>query len=175
MKNLFIVIVFLIGTNTAFAQNSAEERSMLDEVTATLDSDNLSLAQDAEEIRAMVGAYIEIFNARASSELAQDIFMASAQVATFVLPTSADIEELFDQLFYAGMESNWDHSTINNVDVCMAGPGLAFVDLNYSRIDDVGKQIQPAERASLLIIRETDGQWRISAVHPHDAARKVTC
>jgi ketosteroid isomerase-like protein len=174
MKNLFIVIVFLIGTNAAFAQDSAEERSLLDEVTATLDSDNLSLAQDAEEIRVLVRAYIEIFNARASSELAQDIFMTSAQVATFVLPTAADTEELFDRL-YAGMESNWDHSTINNIDVCMAGPGLAFVDLNYSRIDDVGKPIQPAERASLLIIREIDGQWRISAVHPHDAARKVTC
>jgi hypothetical protein len=26
MKNLFIVIVFLIGTNTAFAQDSVEER-----------------------------------------------------------------------------------------------------------------------------------------------------
>ncbi len=83
MKNLFIVIVFLIGTNTAFAQDSAEERSLLDEVTATLDSDNLSLAQDAEEIRVLVRAYIEIFNARASSELAQDIFMTSAQVANF--------------------------------------------------------------------------------------------
>jgi len=57
----------------------------------------------------------------------------------------------------------------------MAGPALAFVDLNYSRIDDVGKPIQPAERASLLIIREIDGRWRISAVHPHAAARKVTC
>ena len=174
MRNLFIVIVFLIGTNAAFAQDSAEERSLLDEVTATLDNGNLSLAQDAEAIRVLVRAYIEIFNARASSELAQDIFMTSAQVATFVLPTAADIEELFDQL-YAGMESNWDHSTINNIDVCMAGPGLAFVDLNYSRMDEVGKLIQPAERASLLIIRKMEGQWRISAVHPHDAARKVTC
>ena len=174
MKKFFIVIAFFIGTNIAHAQDAAEDHSLLDEVTATLDSDNLSLAQDAEEIRVFVRKYIEIFNAQASGELAQDIFTTSAQVATFVLPTAADIEELFDQL-YAGMESNWDHSTINNIDVCMAGPGLAFVDLNYSRIDHIGKPIQPAERASLLIIREIDGQWRISAVHPHDAERKVTC
>ena len=174
VTNLYFVITFFIGTNIAHAQDAAEDRSLLDEMTATLPGDNLSLAKDAEEIRIFVGEYIEVFNARASGELAQDIFTTSAQVATFVLPAAADIEGLFDQL-YAGMESNWDHSTINNIDVCMAGPGLAFVDLNYSRIDDVGKLIQPAERASLLIIRKMEGQWRISAVHPHDAARKVTC
>ena len=174
MKNLFIVIVFLIGANATFAQDSEEERSLLDEVTATLDNDSLSLARDAEEVRGLVRAYLEIFNVRDSSKLAQDIFTASAQVANFVLPTSAAIEELFDRL-YAGMESNWDHSTINKIEVCIAGPGLAFVDLNYSRIDDVGEPIQPAERASLLIIREIDEQWRISAVHPHDAATKVRC
>ncbi len=174
MKKFFIVVAFFIGTNIAHAQDAAEDRSLLDEMTATLPSDNLSLSKNAEEIRVFVREYIEVFNARASGELAKDIFTTSAQVATFVLPTAADIEGLFDQL-YAGMESNWDHSTINNIDVCMAAPGLAFVDLNYSRIDDVGKLIQPAERASLLIIRKLEGQWRISAVHPHDAARKVTC
>jgi len=174
MKNFCIVIAFLIGTNIALAQDAAEDRSLLDEMTATVATDNLSLAQDEEKIRVFVREYIEVFNAQASSELAQDIFMTSAQVATFALPTTADIEELFDQI-YAGIESNWDHSIINNIDVCLAGPGLAFVDLNYSRIDDVGEPIQPVERASLLIIRGIEGQWRISAVHPHDAARKVTC
>ena len=174
MNNIIIVIAFFIGTNIALAQNAAEDGSLLDEMTATLASDNLSRAQDEEEIRVFVREYIEVFNARASSELAQDIFMTSAQVASFALPTTADIEELFDRI-YAGMESNWDHSIINNIGVCLAGPGLAFVDLNYSRLDDVGEPIQPVERASLLIIREIEGQWRISAVHPHDAARKVTC
>jgi hypothetical protein len=174
MKNLFIVIAFFIGTNIALAQDAVEDRSLLEEMTATLASDNLSLARDAEEIRDFVREYVEVFNARASSELSQNIFMNSAQVATFALSTTADIEDLFDRI-YAGMESNWDHSTINNIDVCLAGPGLAFVDLNYSRLDDAGEPIQPVERASLLIIREIEGQWRISAVHPHDAARKVTC
>jgi len=174
MKNLVIVIAFFIGTNIALAQDAAEDRSLLDETTATLASDNLVLTQDAEEIRVLVREYVEVFNARASSELAQNIFMTSAQVAPFALPTTADIEGLFDQV-YATIESNWDHSIINNVDVCLAGPGLAFVDLNYSRLDEVGEPIQPVERASLLIIREIEGHWRISAVHPHDAARKVTC
>ncbi len=174
MKNLVIVIAFFIGTNIALAQDAAEDRSLLDETTATLASDNLVLTQDAEEIRVLVREYVEVFNARASSELAQNIFMTSAQVTTFALPTTADIEGLFDQV-YATIESNWDHSIINNIDVCLAGPGLAFVDLNYSRLDEVGEPIQPVERASLLIIREIEGQWRISAVHPHDAARKVTC
>ena len=174
MKNLVIVIAFFIGTNIALAQDAAEDRSLLDETTATLASDNLVLTQDAEEIRVLVREYVEVFNARASSELAQNIFMTSPQVSTFALPTTADIEGLFDQV-YATIESNWDHSIINNIDVCLAGPGLAFVDLNYSRLDEVGEPIQPVERASLLIIREIEGQWRISAVHPHDAARKVTC
>jgi ketosteroid isomerase-like protein len=174
MKNLFIVIALFIGTNIALAQDAAEDHSLLEEMTATLGSDDHSQAQDAEIIRALVTEYVELFNARASSELAQEIFMTSAQFAAFALPTSADIEALFDQI-YAGMESNWDHSITNSVDICFAGPGLAFVDFNYSRIDDTGEPIQPVKRASLLIIRETEGQWRISAVHPHDAARKVTC
>ena len=174
MKNLVIIIAFFIGTNIVLAQDAAKDHSLLDEMTATLASDNLFLTQDAEEIRVFVREYVEVFNARASSDLAQNIFMTSAQVATFALPTTADIEGLFDQI-YAGIESNWDHSIINNIDVCLAGPGLAFVDLNYSRLDEVGEPIQPVERASLLIIREIEGQWRISAVHPHDAARKVTC
>jgi ketosteroid isomerase-like protein len=174
MKTFSIVIAFLVGTSIVLAQDAAEDPSLLDKMTATLASDNLSLAQDAEEIRAFVREYVEVFNARASSELAQDIFMTPAQVATYALLTTADIEALFDQL-YAGIESNWDHSIINSIEVCLAGPGLAFVDLSYSRIDDADEPIQPVERASLLIIRETEGQWRISAVHPHDAARKVTC
>ena len=174
MKILSIVIAFFIGTSIVLAQDIAEDRSLLDKMTATLASDNLSLAQDAEEIRAFVRKYVDVFNARASGDLARDIFMTSAQIATYSLPTTTDIEVLFDQL-YAGIESNWDHSIINEIDVCLAGPGLAFVDLNYSRIDDTGEPIQPVKRASLLIIRETEGQWRISAVHPHDAARKVTC
>jgi len=174
MKNLVIAIVFFIGTNIALAQDAVEDRSLLDETTATLTSDNLSLAQDAAEIRVFVREYVKVFNARASSELAQNIFMTSAQIATFVLPTTAEIEGLFEQI-YAGMEPNWDHSIINNIDVCLAGPGLAFVDMNYSRLDEVGKPIQPVERASLLIIRESEGQLQISAVHPHDAAKNVTC
>ncbi len=100
--------------------------------------------------------------------------MTPAQVATFVLPTTTDIKELFDQL-YAGIEPNWDHSIINSVDVCLAGPGLAFVDLSYSRLDDAGEPIHPVERASLLIIREVAGRWRLAAVYAHDAARTVTC
>ena len=174
MKKFFIVIAFFIGTNIAHAQDAAEDRSLLDEMTSMLPSDSLSLAQDAEEIRDLLREYVKVFNAQDSSELAQDIFMTSAQLAAFVLPTRADIAEIFDQI-YAGIESNWDHSIINNIDVCLAGPGLAFVDLNYSRLNDAGEPIQPVERASLLIIREIEGQWRISAVHPHDAARKVTC
>ena len=174
MNNFFIVIAFFIGTNIALAQDAEKDRSLLEETTATLATNDLSLAQDAQELRAFVREYVEVFNSRASSELAHDFFMTSAQITTFALPTTAAIEELFDQI-YAGIESNWDHSTINNIDVCLAGPGLAFVDLNYSRLDDVGEPIQPVERASLLIIREIEGQWRISAVHPHDAARKVTC
>jgi hypothetical protein len=174
MNNFFIIVAFFIGTNIALAQDAAKDRSLLDETTATVVTDNVSLAQDAQEIRAFVREYIEVFNARASGELAHDMFMTSAQVVTFALPTTAAIEELFDQV-YASIESNWDHSIINNIDVCLAGPGLAFVDLNYSRIDDVGEPIEPVERASLLIIREVEGQWRISALHPHDAARKVTC
>lgn len=172
MKSLFIVIVFFFCSNNANAQTS--ERSLLDETTATLRSDKLSRAQDAEEIRDLVRTYIDVLNARDSTKLAQEVFMASAQVATFVLPTTSDIKELFDRL-YLGMGPNWDHSVIKRIDICVAGPGLAFVDLNYSRIDDVGEPIQPAERATFLIIRKLEEHWRISGAHPHDATRKVTC
>ena len=174
MSKLIVIFAFSIGSNIVLAQDTAKNRSLLDETTATVITDNVSLVQDEQEIRTFVREYIEVFNTRASGELAHEMFMTSAQVATFALPTTAAIEELFDQAF-AGIESNWDHSIINSIDVCMAGPGLAFVDLNYSRIDDVGEPINPVERASLFIIREVEGQWRISALHPHDAARKITC
>ncbi len=36
MKNLFIVITYLVGTNITFAQDAAEDRSLLEEVTATM-------------------------------------------------------------------------------------------------------------------------------------------
>jgi len=174
MKSLFISITFILGTSIAFAQDAAQDHSLLDELTATLSSDKRSLAQDEEEIQAFVREYVEVFNARASSTLAEDVFMTPAQVVTHALLTTVEIKDLFDQL-YAGIEPNWDHSIINNVDVCLAGPGLAFADLNYSRLDEIGKPILPVERASLLIIREIAGQWRIAGVHPHDAAKRVTC
>ena len=174
MNYFFTVIALFVGANIAIAQDAAKDRSLLEETTATLNTDELSLAEDEQEIRTFVRKYVDVFNARDSSELAHGIFMKSAQVATFTLPTTAAIKELFDQL-YAGIEPNWDHSIINSIDVCLAGPGLAFVDMNYSRIDDVGEPIQPFERGSLLVIREIEGQWRLSAIHTHDAVKKVTC
>lgn len=70
MKILSIAIAFFIGTSMVLAQEVAEDRSLLDKMTATLASDNLSLAQDAEEIRALVKEYIDVFNARASGDIA---------------------------------------------------------------------------------------------------------
>jgi ketosteroid isomerase-like protein len=174
MKSLYISITFILGTSIAFAQDTAQDSSLLDELTATLSNDKRSLVQDEKEIQAFVREYVEVFNARASSTLAEDIFMTPAQVVTHALLTTVEIKDLFDQI-YAGIEPNWDHSIINKVDVCLAGPGLAFADLNYSRLDATGNPIQPLERASLLIIREIAGQWRIAGVHPHDAAKGVTC
>jgi len=174
MKNLIISIAFSIGTNIAFAQDAVEVPSMLDEVTARLTSDKRSLDRNAEKIRVLAREYVEVFNARDSSKLAQNIFMTPVQFSTFVLPGIIEIEVFFEKI-YAGMEPNWDHTNINNIDVCLAGPGLAFVDMNYSRIDAAGEPMRPVERASLLIIRMSKGQWRISAVHLHDATKKVTC
>lgn len=174
MKKLIIFIAFIIGSNIVFSQGAVEVPSMLDEVTATLTSDQRSLDRDADKIRALVREYVEVFNAGDSSKLAQNIFMTPAQISTIVLPATVDIEVFFERT-YAGMEPNWNHTTINNIDVCLAAPGLAFVDMNYSRVDAAGEPMWPVERASLLIIRLSKELWRISAVHPHDATRKVTC
>lgn len=134
----------------------------------------VSFAQDAPEISSFVTEYISIFNDKESEALAQRIFVAPAQIATFALLTTDDVKNFFDQV-YEGIEPDWDHSIINSVDVYLRGRELAFVDLNYSRLTSSGELIPPNERASFLVVRKVEGDWRISGLYPHDASSRISC
>ena len=174
MKQLTVLIAVLLTADASFAQEAEQDRTLLDEDRSITLSDSDSLARDVEEIRSLVEDYIALFNARDDRELAERIFMAPAQAVTFVLPTVEDVERFFAQV-HAGIEPEYDRSVINNITVCLAGSDVAFVDLHYSRLDGDGAPIQPVQRASLLVVRQVEDMWRISALYPHDGDRQVSC
>ena len=174
MKQLIVMSAILMVADASVAQDGEQDRTLLDETTASLTGGSDSFARDVEEIRALVEEYIALFNARKNGELAERVFTAPAQAATFTLSTTEDIERFFDQV-HAGIEPEYDRSVINNIAVCLAGSDVAFVDLHYSRLDGNGAPIEPVERASLLVVREVEDMWRISALYPHDGARQVSC
>ena len=154
MKRFALVALLIVGVDTSFAQ-------------------------DSEDVRALIENYLALFNAEASRRIAEEIYAAPVQfiftIGHQVAQTTDEVENVFDLLLEDIKGRGWTHSVNHGVDVCMVRDGMAFVQIEYSRIDGNGRPIPPDQRVGLYVVRRFDTGWRIIAGYGFDAAADVTC
>ena len=115
---------------------------------------------DANDASAKVYEYFSVFNERGKQRIANEIYatplhiggatghrvLADAEAAV------KNLSSLYEQIDAQG----WKESRIKDVIVCVASESLAFVDTQYSRIDQSGIPIPPALRTNLYVLQKRD-------------------
>lgn len=136
---------------------------------------NISLAQEAEQLRALLDRHLALFSNEQSRVIAEEIIATPAIFGDRALLTHADTEMLFDELFADIKGRGWTRSVPLSVDVCELGQGLALMTLNYSRLREDGEAIPPRVRGSFFLLRKLETEWRVVAVYGRDPEVTVSC
>ena len=144
-------------------------------LAALLLTANISLAQDAEELRALLDQYLTLFSNEQSRVIAEEIMATPAIFWDRALLTHADTEMLFDELFADIKGRGWTRSVSLSVHVCELGQGLALMTLNYSALREDGEAIPPRVRGAFFLLRKLEAEWRIVAIYGRDPEVTVSC
>ncbi len=142
-------------------------------------SSTIPTIDDAEDASAKVYEYFSVFNEKDTQKIANEIYatplhiggatghrvLANAEAAV------KNLTNLYEQIDAQG----WKESRIKDVVVCVASDSLAFVDTQYSRIDQSGTPIPPTLRTNLYVLQKLDGDWRIVAFYSHDNDKRPGC
>jgi hypothetical protein len=138
-----------------------------------------AIADDAADAGAKVHEYFEVFNAKNTEKIANEIYSTPVHIGGGdghrVLATPEAAVENLETLYEAIIGRGWKESKISSLSICVASDTLALVDTQYSRLNHDGEPIPPSLRTILYVLQKIDGAWRIVAFYDHDDDKRPAC
>ena len=125
------------------------------------------------EMKALMGRYIELFNASDAVAISQEIYAAPVLQINpetgehHVLKTTEEVEKFWADQFEAIKSKGWVRSVVDDIDFRMAGSDMAIASIRFSRLRANGEPIPPARRMANYVFLKTNEDWRIILVSSH--------
>ena len=121
--------------------------------------------QTVKGVEAHMKRYVELCNKEAFEKVAHEIHHAPVlgrvNQKVHVDPTAEAVRARFISAWEQIKKAGWHRSVIQDMDIRVAGPNMAFVDMDFTRVKADGTAMPPGRRTWSYVLLKREAGWRI--------------